>query len=324
MTTSVLRLIEHFLGDQIAPFAKLLHGLVLAILVCAWLLPFFFSFLRERRRNKGTYWVPMWHCRHCGHFNPPDFVECQACRKPMTPPWWAGLLPEFAVETAAHAGRMLLSVYRITGLVTFYGVTLLTFWNLRFYSFAQFPLQEILASVVMLIVLLTLSFLGRAFNARLESPAARLGDLAAAGVFSVALFGAGFLWACSPFPPEKPLAYVQTIGDGRIRLMSPGGLQALAAGSSEGSGLRFQVQFAAVNWPLFHVHQPFILRLGDEPVMDPLTLLFFDGIAPLFARDGEFRPRIAVLQQTFRASPGTSYQLREPHSGSGLVLEEKS
>jgi hypothetical protein len=324
MTASLLQFIEHLLGDQIGPFAKLLHALVLAIVVIAWALPFFLTTLREFYREGVSFWVPMWHCAHCGGYSPPDYVECQACRKPMRPPWWARFLPEMAVQSARHAGKFLLSTYRIAGMVIFYAVTLLAFWNLRFYSFAQYPLQEILASAVMLSVLLTMSFLGRAFNAKLESHAARLADPTAAGLFAAVWFGTGFLWACSPFPPEKPLAYVQSLGDGRVRLMSPGGLQALAMGVSDGGGLKFQVQYAELTWPMFNIRQPFILRLSEEPVMDPVTLLFFDGVAPSLAREGHFRPRLSVMNQVFQVAPGASYQLREPRQGAGLLLEEKA
>ncbi len=323
MAESFLRLTEFLLGDQIAPFARFLHGLVLAVLGLCWFLPPVLAYVRERRKTRGTYWMPMWHCRKCGHFSPPDFVECQVCRTPMETPWWARFFPVFAVDMARSGAKFLLASYGVLGKAIFYGATLLAFWNLRLYTFAQYPLQEIMAGLVMVLLLLTLSFFGRAFSARLESPVARLADLVAALGLSGFLLLAGFLWAASPFPPDKPLAYVHPLGQGQVRLMSPGGLQTLAPAQSARGEERFDLQYAELTWPLLYLDQIFITRLGRKAVLDPWTLLTLEAAARTFRRDDPYRFRAVLLSQNFSVEPGKTYALRRARQGAGLVLEEK-
>ena len=47
-------LTAHMLGDQIGPFAQLIHALVLTVLAIAWIFPPMSTYLREREHAKGT------------------------------------------------------------------------------------------------------------------------------------------------------------------------------------------------------------------------------------------------------------------------------
>jgi hypothetical protein len=323
MAESLLQLIEHVLGDQIAPFARLLHAVVLAVTGIVLVYPLLISYIRERQKTRGTYWVPMWHCRSCGHFNPPDFVECQKCRNPMETSWWEKVLPSFFVETVGHGAQFLMRSYGLAGWVLFYGATLFAFVNLRLYSFTQYPLQELMASMVMVLLLLTLHFFGRAFHRGLASPAARLTDAAAGAVLAGFVVGAGFLWTCSPFPPGKPLAYLHPAGESKVRLLNPGGLQTLAPALGTDGGVKINVQYAEVRWPLFYLNQAFVTRLAGEPVLDPGTLLLFDAGTRVFTRDDPYRLRVVMQEQSFMMNRGKDYLLRRARDGAGLVLEER-
>ncbi|HRY29074.1 MAG TPA: hypothetical protein P5079_03450 [Elusimicrobiota bacterium] len=324
MTTSFLQFIEHLFGDQLVTVSRTLHLMALIVLAACWSLPVVFHYLRLAQVSWGALWVPMWLCRKCGHYSPPDYVECRQCKAPMTTAWWEKYLPGFFADSARHGGRFLLFWYRIAGLVVFYVGTLLAFWTLRFYSFAQYPLQELMAVLAVVTLLLTMGFGGRALGAQKGSIVARGMDLVA-GAGMAALTGLWlFLWAAAPFPPGKPLAYVQALTGGRVHLMTPGGLQASADGNLADGGTRFSIQYAVVRWPLFHIHQPFVTRLVSEPVLDPWTLLTFDAAASVFRREDPYRPRVLLQSRSFRVEPGRTYSLREPSEGADWLLEETS
>ena len=225
MIASLLQFIEQLLGAQIAPMARTLHTLVLIVVIACWGLPLVFSYFRERKGHRQEYWVPMWHCFQCGHYNPPDFVECQQCHAPITPRWWEKWIPATLVDMAGHSSKFFLFFYRIMGWVIYYGLTLFAFFNLRLYSFSQHPLREITACLTMILLLLSLYFFGRSLNAKLEPPVARITDSVAGTVFVGLFFVAGLLWASALFPPGKPLAYIHPSTDGKVRLINPGGLQ---------------------------------------------------------------------------------------------------
>src|SRR5205807_1348859 len=152
-----------------------------------------------------------------------------------------------------RSGGQILSLYKACGWMVFYGLTGLAFWALRFYSFRQDPLQELLASVTVALLLLSLLFFYRAFRPKLKCPIGGLMDLAAGlGVFGFVFFFA-LCWAAAFFPPNKSLAYLQPLASGQIDLKNPAGLQARITGTRLGRSLQFQVQYAVLSWPFFDI-----------------------------------------------------------------------
>lgn len=322
MLASFLHFTEHAFGAGLGPFAGRFHAAVLGLLVLAWIAPPAAFLWRRWRARRYSSLLSFWECRSCRRANPSETILCQKCGTPMDRPWWDSWAGSRGGRRVRAALRWAGLLWRAAGWAVFYTATVGLARGLRFLSFEQAALQELFASAAAALALAALFLAGRALGRSGGSPLARAMDLAAAGALSGFLALAGVLWAAAPFPPQAPLAEVLVSPDGRVRLSAGGTLRAEAMGDVEGGAVRFRLECAVLSWPLFHLDQAFVTRLGGWPASPEWTLRLFDRGARSLARDDPYRPRMVLLEQSFSARPGGPHRVRRALDGRGWVLEE--
>jgi hypothetical protein len=322
MIQAFLRLVENALGGRIEAFAHKLHLFALVLLILAWTMPFLLSYRRRWRERYNSRLVQMVQCRACGHYNPMQETACQNCAKPLhRGAWWKRAVPAPVRDLLRRSGRSAVGFYRLTGWTLFYLVTLAAVAGLRFYSFSMKPLQELFASAAVLLLLLSVFFIGRSFRTQWESPVSRLlnffSGIGVAGFF----FLAAFCWAMAPYAPGKPLAVLKVEPDGRIHVTKPSGSTVTAQAEQKDGVAQCRLQYAVLTWPLAGLHNTFLVRVAGKPVMGRGGRVFVDSAAGRFREDRFYVPRVVVLDQVFPRLPPGVFHVREPEDGTGLALE---
>src|SRR3989344_2930287 len=80
MIPSVLRDIQMVLGPSLDLWAMQVHGIALALLGAAWVLPALAAmFRRLPGKAPDIEWVSLWRCPRCSSFNRRSFTNCTHC-----------------------------------------------------------------------------------------------------------------------------------------------------------------------------------------------------------------------------------------------------
>src|SRR5438445_4817892 len=164
MVASVLRGVDVLFGPHLALWASDVHAIGLSFLGIAWIWPWLAKVFRWRAHAPEIEWVRLWRCPQCNTFNRGTFAACSHCDYKLREGGWKDWIPSSISEKMKRSGGQILSLYKACCWMVFYGLTGLAFWALRFYSFRQDPLQELLASVTVALLLLSLLFFHRAFR----------------------------------------------------------------------------------------------------------------------------------------------------------------
>lgn len=322
MIQTLFSLIDNTLGDRLSLVARQAHVAALVVLVLAWVMPWFTALWRKWRAMREDAYIKMWRCSHCGQYNPRQHVTCRTCAKPSRGlAWWERAVVSAVWDFLKRMVRSFASLYETLGWTLFYLLTASALWTFRLYSFSQKPLQEILASVALACLVVALYFFGKVFSLKWESPLTRVAQGGAATTFLAVFLIGAVAWSAAPFPPGAPLAQVTVSNQGAVSLVDAAGRKAEAAGVLEDGQVKWEVQYAAVSWPLVGLRQIFLTRVSDKPVLSRGGLLVLDSLAPRLQRESFYAPRVAILEQSINTPAGGQADLRAARHGAGLVVE---
>jgi hypothetical protein len=178
-----------------APRVADVHAGVVSLLVLAWCWPWLGWIVRRMRLKAPMEWVRQWRCPQCDTLNRQTYPTCSHCEYHLKLGFWRRRMPVLLSEKAAQSLHRMRGRYAAMGWILFYGITAALFCKLRLYRFPQTAPAELAGSGVMILSLVGLWYLRRAFRLRWKSPLALTMD-AAAG--ALALYLAGFsLWLWS-------------------------------------------------------------------------------------------------------------------------------
>ena len=173
------------------------HAAVMSLLIVAWTWPWVARLAHRMPRKAEIEWVRLWRCPRCSTMNYQTYASCLHCEYHLKLGFWRRRMPTLLSAKAARELERLATRYAGVGWLIFYGITGAVCWKLQLYRFPQLPLIELAASGTVLLLLLGLWYLRRAFRLRRKSPLAIVMD-GAVGV--LVLYLAGFslwLWAAA-------------------------------------------------------------------------------------------------------------------------------
>src|SRR3989344_2227891 len=322
MVTALMSDLQHLFGAQAAPWATQLHAGVLSLLAAAWGLPVVLALFRRLPKSEPEIeWVWLWRCPRCQSFNRRSFVTCTHCEYHRVIGGLARWIPISLAEKFKRGGRRLVFLYKLAGWGLYYGATGLAFWRLRLYTFQQEPLQELVGSAMMLMLLLSLMFFHLAFRPRFKSPLAFVTDILAATVFAACFLFGSLVWSAAPYPPQAPLAQLQTTVGDVIRLTPKGDPGKDLAGIPSGGAIRVDVTYEVVSWPLFRFRRVYFTSPHQKRAA-PWTLTVMKLISPFLQTSARFRPYLSSLRQSFVLERNTAYTLSESRDTPGLALHK--
>lgn len=323
MVSGLIELLERLGWTPINRWAYAIHVAALTALAVFWLMPVVTRIIRELTRREKGLWVRFWVCPACGQLNRRTFAKCQRCERALPSRWRDRWEASALAERLRNWAHRYAALMRGLGWLFTYGIPAVAVYAFRLYSFNQNPLRELLGAVALCLLLLVLFFFRSALRTGWRAPVDSL-IYALAGVALTGFFAASsFLWAAAPYPREKPLAMLEVLSTGQIRLADAMGRETIVMGAAGPKQVSFRVRFTTFSWPLFSAHQTLVTHVEGKPVTESWTISLLEGGAAILAKDSRFSPRVIILEQTFSATAGRTYDLYVPASTLGLAIQER-
>jgi hypothetical protein len=316
MISAAFQVIESHWGARLGLWSGWAHILVLALLVADWARPVALWAWRRRLARRRS-WSPTWICP-CGHANPATSFSCHACDD--GPGLLAKVKESPGFQRLRRAAALAGLSIRVAGGVFYYAATFLAATRFRFFSFHQQPLQELLASAALLLLLAAFHYGRRAFSFFWTSVFARFTDLVAGAVFASLFLGLWVLWAAAPSLAGKALSAVAVTPDGLVRIQTARERRIQSGVNPETGAVLLPVTYAHLTWPLFQADETFVVKVGTQPVVTWLGARLLTRLAPRWTSDDPLRPRLVLLNQNLEAPPPGRYEIVKAKTGEGLRL----
>lgn len=325
MIATLLKGLQSLSEPQLTMWANQLHSVTVPLMATVWCWPLIVMLFRKLHNSSPDIeWVSLWRCPRCSTFNRRAMLDCSHCEYHLKIGGFAKWIPLKLSEFYKRTRRQILLSYRLLGWTIFYGITALTFWRLRLYSFQQAPIQEFLACVAMLMVLLALLFFRRALVSWVLSPLGATMD-AFAGLVVVGLFGLVLtLWSAAPYPAGTPLGYISTQSNGWVDLQRAGYSAARGQGSPTGTTIRFDLHYGVIYWPQLGYRQVVLTRVAGKPLLVPWKMTAIQQLARWLKNDRYLHPKWVSLNQTLSLAPGIPSVLLDAYPAPGLLVRPVS